>query len=227
MGRLGLRHTVDELEPAAVFPLLDQCYDGLDELQQAGRLPLIVHPGGQYLDFQPQRRPRQTYDPDSFAEIWYQPTAEWARSADIPLDADVAEVARSIHHVEQRQSLDGTVIDLHHMLSTRNGARFSKPVELIQELVQAPSCREVQVSLRPDFGGYSDELRLACDGRIEQTRTGDILQAIHEAVPAGQTIPITVEVAASEIRSLDIHDYAAAHANITGSIRQLFGRLCA
>ena len=216
---------VSGAQVVAGFPMLDKSYAALEKVQARGqqKLPLIVHPAGQYLAGRAPRRPRQYQPAGVFGEIWYQPTAEWARDQLIPLDSwDVAETAGALQTVQRRLGLDGIALDIHHLLSTRDGVRFTRPVELAAALAQTASFREVQLSLRPDFGGDADIVRLAASGSLHKTQHGDVLAAIQSTVPASHTVRVVSEIAASEISRLELGHYTAVHAAINNSVRAIF-----
>jgi hypothetical protein len=223
VGETGIKGFIAATQIGVAFPLLDRSYEGLDKLQQLHRrkLPLIIHPEGQHLDNQSPRRPRQTVPEATFAELWFQPTAEWARNNDIPLDSrDAIETVGAIEAVMAEQGIQGVVIDLHHILSERDGAAFRSQIRLVEALGRSPTFREVQVAIRPDFGGKTEDLRLAALGKLYQTRTGDALVALNQGVPKDKKIKVVSEIAASAIAKLK-RPYLEVHRTINDSVRDI------
>lgn len=225
-GTLGVGGTFEALQIAAVFPLLDKSYDKLAGLQSVAgkKLPLIIHPNGQQLGGKLPKRPRQQYDRYEFAEIWYQPTAEWAASLGVPLNSrDIQATTEMIEEAARAQHLGGMALDLHHLVTERDGKKFANANQLAVSLAASPTMRELQVAIRPDFGGDQATLKAACEGKLWQTQIGEILTAIHEVHNALKPLRVVTEVAASEVIRIGFPDYASAHANITHSIRSILG----
>lgn len=222
----GRRAVAEMAQLILAFPLLDESYDELGKLQAAAgrKLPIIVHPEGQFLDNKAPRRPRNQCPTGQFRERWYQPTPEWAFARGVPLDSrDIAATTEAIVAEQDRQGLDGIALDLHHLSSIRAGKQFKYPGELAVALAQHKSMREIQLSIRPDFGGKAETLREACAGHLDRTSVGEVLSGIHEALPPEKSaLFIIVEVAAAEIIKLGSSNYLEAHAAITSSIRDIF-----
>ncbi len=217
---------LEAFQIAAAFPRLDKCYGQLDKIQtKAGRkLPIIIHPNGQQLGEVAPKRPRQTLPKDMFAEIWYQPTVEWAAAQGIETDSEgTAAIAEQIVGAQRRTGLDRTAVDLHHLTAERNGRRFRNPAALAVALVQAPSFGEVQVAIRPDFGGSHAALIAAYSGRLAETQTGEILGAIAAAVEPTMPIRVVNEIAATEIIAAGHPQITEAHAAINNGIRNILG----
>lgn len=228
--RTGISALSDGLEGvkiAVAFRRLDACYGALTKVQAAtsGRLPIIMHPQGQYLGGSKPRRPRQTMPHGMFAELWYQPTAEWAAHYGIATDsADTAAVAEQIIFQQQVSGLDRMAIDLHHIQSERNGHKFRDPTGLAVALASSGFMAELQVALRPDFGGRIQELEAATRGQLQATQTGEILTAIAESLPVNTKMRIVSEVPASEITNNEDGALSAAHTAINNGIRETFKR---
>lgn len=131
-------------------------------------------------------------------------------------------MAEQIVAQQELAGLDRMAIDLHHIQARRHGYRFRNPAELAVALALSGSLGEIQVAIRPDFGGQDQELVAATNGRLAATKTGEILTAIAEALPAQAEIRIVSEIAATEIKKSGFMDVAAAHTLINRSIREIF-----
>lgn len=226
-GLQTLANGLDGLKMAVAFRKLDTCYPALAKVQTAAhtKLPIVIHPHGQYLAGTKPLRPRQTMPDGMFSELWYQPTAEWAVNRGIELDSvDTAAVAEQIITRQHLAGLKRMAIDLHHLQARRNGHSFRNPAELAVALAVSGSLGELQVAIRPDFGGQQQELVAAADGRLAATKTGEILTAIAEALSAQDKIRIVSEIAATEIQKSGFKDLSAAHRVINNSIRDIFAQ---
>ena len=127
-----------------------------------------------------------------------------------------------------RGSADAKNVDVFHSLAAPFwliSEAFSASSPRPQFIVRSFFLREVQVSIRPDFGADNDILKAACRGNLHQTQLGDILAGIHETVDPSRTIRVVTEVAAREIIKLGYRDYTTAHATINRSIRDIFPTL--
>lgn len=58
---------------------------------------------------------------------------------------------------------------------------------------------ELQVCWRPDFGGDSDEIKKALDGRIADTPQGKALAAVNENLPDDLPLYVALEVPAKAL----------------------------
>lgn len=216
---------VEETKIAIAFPLLDKCYAQLDRVQaeSGSSLPIIVHPNHQHLGSQPPKRPRKTMPAGMFKEVWFQPTAEWAAARSIPVDStDTSAVAEQIEAQHTSEGLDGMAIDLHHLMSERNGLRFRDPGKLAVALVARLTFRELQFSLRPDFGADAKELAPAYSGKLEDTKIGGILVEIASSVGLKKPPRIVSEIPFSAIDAAGHADLAQTHAVINNNIRAIF-----
>jgi|GEM_PF-1785848 len=225
-GRLG-GHVVESAGVAALFPLLDKSDRRLGELDDVagGTLPIIVHPHGQALDNHWQRRSRRLPDQWPAEDVWFQPTAEWAAVQGIdPTSKDIPTMARDIVHQAIEQGMGGIALDLHHLTSERMGHQFSDPTALAIQLARGNWVKEIQPSIRPDFGGDKNALSNALKGNLAQTRIGEMLLGISEALPQTPVTPMRIvpEIRPSAIAAAGYRDYLAATAVVNDSIRQIF-----
>lgn len=222
------------------FPRLDDRRElGQLSVTAAGieGLPLIVHPAGQMLGNRVPRRPR-TAEKGLFSELWFQPTAEWlarnggtpekiaevweAREQFVPRDAIHDEVAGMIAATAARQNLSGIALDLHHLHATRNGYRFSQPANLAHAIAKTGLVREIQVAIRPDFGGSRQTFNRAVGGQLQNTEIGEMLLATLQGLEGGESVRIVPEIPASAIQEgAGIKDYLAVHSVITNNIREI------
>lgn len=206
-----------------VFPPLNS-YRELSILASArgGATPLIVHPIGQTDGKKPPRHPLQTYPTDVFPKRWFQPTPEWAASHGIPLDArDASEIAGMIDERGKKQGLNGIVIDSLHIAAERDGRQFKDPVGLVGALARLASFREVQLALRPDFGGSAKDLRQACTGKLAALREGTMLAAVHSNAPG--PVRVITETPHSAITAVG-QNATEAYQRINSSVRGIFSR---
>jgi hypothetical protein len=222
-----MRALKEELEVAVGFPLLDESYGQLWKMEEEAHrfMPIIVHPEGQWLGGREPSRPRQSFPNRMFGAVWYQPTAEWAANNGIRPDLPVDELVDQIIWKQTESGLDGAVLDFAHLLAERAGHQFNDVPGLVAALIKRGVVREIQLTFRPDFGGKQGALDAAVNGRLVQTKQGELLQVVRNNWPTGAgPIRIVGEERASRVRKAhSSKSHVEGHKQINASVREIMG----
>lgn len=200
----------------AVFPGIEGSMHKIDALEDLAphdkRLPIIVHPYGQHLGGNPAYH---TLDYTQMKALWqyapllHQPTAEVLDLWGI-LDKDAARTAEQLVDAQREHGLEGVALDLHHLTTVRNkinldqyGRRWRE--NFVGALAAYGGLRypsELQVSLRPEFGGDPAHVGDFLGGKFDKTPHGRMLVSIAESLPEDQTdLRVTTEILPSAWQS--------------------------
>jgi hypothetical protein len=189
---------------AAVFPAMDASHQNIKLIRGAarGRIPnTLIHPLGQALG-NTQLTNRKT---PSIIEPTWQLTSELLESWGLNIDVDESKVDRLADKIKKAaiaRRLGKVVIDTNHATATMQESK-RRPIPNIVKLAGALATNEmvdqVEISLRPDFGGAKGDIHRVSEGGLADTIHGKILQSVAQNMPPGEDLRVVTEVRASSV----------------------------
>jgi len=199
-------------------------------IERRGETPTIVHPNEQYLGGRP-RTGRIDYNAwqrtGVLGPLLYQPTVEvlhaWGRLQVLPAD----KAADSLMSAQIAYGFDNIALDLHHITTERAGMQLSPDwVDAFVARLAANGAlannSEVQVALRPDFGGEPGDAVKVMEGDFIETRAGELLGIIKANLPEGQErLRVTTEIPPGAFRRSG--GYRMGNQAVCAAIRGMFG----
>jgi hypothetical protein len=216
-------------EQAFLITLLPHISKSLGKLQRvqraAGRtFPVIVHPNEQHLGGRPRGQHidyKAIRESGAFGPLRFQVTAEYLAALGVPLDSPDETIEALYATVDEREEFDEIVYDTHHAAAIRGGYALPQPAAIAGRLARDGRLAELQVCWRPDFGGDSDEIKKALDGRIADTPQGQALVAVNQNLPDNLPLYVALEVPASALGD----DYWPVLRVLANRVRQTLPRL--
>lgn len=202
----GLQRAAESLAVTMVFPGMAASHDYLRRMRAVARaagmrdLPVVVHPGGQELG---HPRPAKRTLPKGILKPSWRLTSELLDGWDIDSDSqpfDASDMARRINHARKAHKLGTIVLDTNHATTRQAGEARRRPiphiVELAGALVAKGLIEQVEISLRPDFGGGKGDISMVRDGHLARTIHGQLLEAVAANMPVSQDLRVITEVRA-------------------------------
>lgn len=176
------------------------------------KAPYLAHPYGQVLgdalsdpSHQPDPRPgyRKLRESGIFTDIRWQPTVELMVNRGT-LSEDPVRTIQDTVAVMQEDGFgneDGTGkvdFDINHLLSRRQGRQLDRTavIEMGEYLAATGLMGSCEYSVQPRLGGDESVIYETLDGNIGNTPHGEIIAAIANSTPPGQTFELKVEVPA-------------------------------
>lgn len=219
LAPLGLRHRAVLSGITASTNRLQQVERTLADnaLYPHEKLPVVVHPNEQHLG---ERSPTWNIDypklsaSGSLGPLLHQPTVEVLHAWELyGNDMPPQEAADSVLDIQTQRGFAGIALDLHHLTAKRAGMQLNP--DWVDSFVATLAAKgglatssELQVSVRPDFGGSESDVMSAVDGDFLTTRIGQLALIARDNLPPSQeTLRITVEVPAKVFKPYGGYEY--------------------